>query len=155
MSKLQRIKEMENQLAALRAEIETESKVEKWMPKGTFVMLGNGGIANDKTPGNYVNMGNVRATEPLAKRAIKRRLPRDLIAAYVDEYEPDYEPDWSDGSEPKCSVAYRSPEWHIVSNYHVRSPSDVYMPQKLAKQLLEDIKSGRVDLGYPVKEGDL
>lgn len=153
MNKLERVNEMEKQLAALKAEIEAESKVEKWVPKGNFIMHGDWRVWRGASGIDYQNHGNVRATLVLAHRAIKRRLPRNLIAAYVDQYEPDYEPDF-DGEFENCSIYYnhRTKKWGISWKSFISQPTEVYMPEWLAKQLIADIESGRVDLGYPLKE---
>lgn len=149
MNKLQRLTEMQNQIDALKAEMEQEAKVEVWKPKGDFRIGGNVFVYGGLFDSSYAKHGNVRTTRELAERAIKRRRAGNIIAAYVDEYAPDYEPDWNnDGEQKKYSIRYSHTdrEWGLSHNWKFQSPGVVYMPEHIAYQLLADIESGRVVL---------
>ena len=150
MNKLQRIEEMERQLAALKAEVAQEAKPKQWRPQaGGFYVDDSGFVAEAVSHLiNSQDFGTERKTREAAKKAAAAMRTHNRLLAYVAEFAPDWEPDWSNEYQLKTEVVFDSHhgEWVIENSVDCSSPSVVYMPEHVAKELCDKLNSGEVVL---------
>ena len=145
MNKLERIEEMEKQLAALRAEVEQEQKPKQWEPKG-----GNWVANSWSSKATYhehrviTSDGDSRETEESARKAAKEITRFKRLLAYRDEFAPDYEFQFGKGNEFILQRVCKT--YGVGSDDMYRDNSKVYMPEDVAVELCRKLNSGEVML---------
>jgi len=135
MNKLQRIEEMEKQLAALRAEVEQESKVEKCEPKcGGFWIDSDGQVEHFKNNkgGIATNFGMERQTREAAERARDKMRVFNRLLAYVDEFAPGHE---FENGENNYHIKIEDGIYSMGLNVRRVTIGAVYMPEAVAIEL--------------------
>jgi hypothetical protein len=141
------------QMQKLQAEMDKLQSIidqpEQWEPEGgEWYIRNDASIGNSSSTDNCRNFGLERSTKELAERATKEMRAFNRILAYVHEHAPDWVADWSDANQKKCNVYFNHTSkdyWHV--DYNVFSNSvQPYMPENVARQLCEDLNSGRVVL---------
>ena len=109
------------------------------------------------TYGNYkqASFGNYFHTEQEAEEAVKQVRQLLRLRAYVREFAPDWEadwsdckPDWGDSSKRKWYIYFDESckEWSCSDNQFMHSVTVVYMPENVAKELVDKLNSGEVVL---------
>lgn len=148
MNKLQRIEEMEKQLAALRAEVEREEKPKQWDPKGgEWYYASNGamtGVTNKKTR----DYGIERQTKEQAEADYELARAYNRLLAYKAEFDADFVPDWDDEGQKKFCVYmdHRSQRFEYFYNDSHYTLTAVYFSEQAAKELCDKLNTGEVVL---------
>lgn len=146
MDKLQRIEEMERQLAALKAEVAQEAEAKQWEPEGgDWSVDADGEVCKSASSTQYKVFGTERKTREQAEKAAAAMRTHNRLLAYVAEFAPDYEP----GSGCGNYSIYRdleSGKFDFTVNYHVTYVGGVYMPHFVAIELCRKLNSGEVVL---------
>ena len=144
--------QLQQEIEQLKKQLEEKQKAlaaipDKWEPKGgSFVILGDGNISELNSFDDYRYFGSEYATRQQAEKAAKAMRTHNRLLAYVAEFAPD-----SFCSE-LCfaSVTYdpQKNKWVTVVQgcMAYRSPTDVYMPTKVAEELASKLNSGEVEL---------
>lgn len=152
MNKLQRIEEMEKQLAALRAEVEVEGQpknsVQQWEPVGGDWFIGSyGQVSQGETDDEFREFGTERPTKKQAEKALDEMRVFNRSLAYRDEFDPEFE--------------FKSGEWNYYIDMDVEADSEkytvdcdrtfkrvglVYMSEQVAEELCRKLNSGEVVL---------
>lgn len=144
MNKLQRIEEMEKQLAALKAEVERESK--QWEPKGGkwyYTTIGTGSASSVE---EYASAGVERQTREQAEADYKLSRAYNRLLAYRAEFDADFVPDWGNDNWDKCYLFKQRGEW-VVGTVKTQSHlSVVYFSKRAANDLCDKLNSGEVVL---------
>jgi hypothetical protein len=125
MNKLQRIEEMEKQLAALRAEVEREAKSKRREPKG----------------GSY----KYQSSTALAEEPDDALHTYNRLLAYKDEFDADFVPDWDNGCWDKFYLYTKDGIWFSSSDNR-RWWRTVYFSKQAAEDLCNKLNSGEVVL---------
>lgn len=144
MNKLQRIEEMEKQLAALRAEVEQEAKPEQWEPRGGDWYYSSFGAKHHETTQGCRDFGIERQTKEQAEADYKLSRAYNRLLAYKAEFEPDFVPVWDDGCWNKFFVYYLQGEWCVSSARNIRMLGVVYFSKEVAEELARRLNSGEV-----------
>lgn len=142
MNKLQRIEEMEKQLAALRAEVEQESKTKRWEPKGGDFVYGSAGVT-EHTTRKTRNFGIERQTKEQAEADYKLARAYNRLLAYKAELDADFVPNF-DGD--KFYLIYHGGLFRVGCAYEVRILGVVYFSEQAAEELARKLNSGEVVL---------
>lgn len=147
MSKLQRIEEMERQLAALKAEVAQETKQKQWEPEGGEYLCHHTGFIVDSNEDDFASKVNgcVYKTENQAEKAAAAMRTHNRLLAYVAEFAPDWEPVFGGGKEFYVGYFPELEEYGVDSHY-VKSLGAVYMPKHVAEELCRKLNSGEVVL---------
>ena len=147
MNKLQRIEEMEKQLAALRAEVEQEAKPKRWEPKGGGLSYGAFGTRKLATTATR-DFGIERQTKEQAEADYRLARAYNRLLAYKAEFDADFVPDWGDEGQKKCCVYFQYDrqrfEYWFNNNYQLLTV--VYFSEQAAKDLCDKLNSGEVVL---------
>lgn len=133
MNKLQRIEEMERQLAALRAEVEQEAKPKQWEPKGGSY--------------KYHVTGNMRS-RALADKSLDALHSYNRLLAYKAEFDADFVPDWGSALQGKYYVYFDNDiqKFSVSRGELYQNISCVYFSEQAAKGLARKLNSGEVVL---------
>ena len=144
-------KKLQEEINRLQSELdrlkEIESAQKKWEPEGGVWYVSSSGIVgcSVRSEDEFRLFGMERPTEELAEKHLARLRNFNTIAAYVDQYAPDYV--FVFGGKNYFIRCFNSDQrWELLLDIHCKSPSEVYMPRKIAEQLIKDIESGRVEL---------
>lgn len=120
----------------------------KWEPKkGAHCVTRQGSVELCVSVNEACKFGIERSTHDLAIRAASKMRAFNRLLAYVDEHAPDYDPGWGN-TLPKYFVyfSFTRNEYVVGNEYSSRDIAKVYMPEKVAEKLAEDLNSGRVVL---------
>lgn len=144
MNKLQRIEEMEKQLAALRAEVENESK--QWHPiGGEYCITPTGDVSMAPSDTDYGAFGTERPTKEQAEKARDEMRAFNRLLAYRDEFDPDFE--YDDGWNFYIEIDIDdSRKYTYDSDMNYKRVGVVYMSEKVAEELCDKLNSGEVVL---------
>lgn len=150
MDKLQRIEEMERQLAALKAEVEQESNQKRWEPEGgEFWVSAFGNVEQSERSYQYcASFGVERKTRKQAEKAAKAMRTHNRLLAYVAEFAPDWKPDWGNEKLSKWAVAFNheTDRYQVVFYSFLEEVGIVTMPESVALELCRKLNSGEVVL---------
>lgn len=146
MNKLQRIEEMEKQLAALRAEVEQESKPKQWEPKGGSFVYGSTGV-KEYTTSKTRDYGIERQTKEQAEADYKLARAHNRLLAYKAEFDADFVEVWG-GKSQNYFVCFDSKckSYGVDMNSIFKGVGVVYMSEQAAKDLCDKLNSGEVVL---------
>jgi len=147
MNKLQRIEEMEKQLAALRAEVEQEAKVKRWEPgEGDFI-YGWRGVMEFKTSKTR-DFGIERETKEQAEADYKLARAYNRLLAYKSEFDADFVPDWDVQNQRKYFIYYDNDtnKWGCAYRNKLQDLGIVYFSEQAAEDLCNKLNSGEVVL---------
>ena len=146
MDILERIKEMERQLEALKAEVTQEKMAEQWEPEGGEFLCHHAGFIVDSNEDDFASKVNgcVYKTEKQAEKAAAAMRTHNRLLAYVAEFAPDYD---STNSRDKCLIRGGYPSYY---DYwwcpDATLTGVVYMPRLVAEELCRKLNSGEVVL---------
>jgi len=142
-----RLYAIEEEAKAIRAALE---KKEQWNPKGGDWLVGlRGKVSNERGEcwaTDWTKYGVMYPTEEEATKAAEAFRKYHRLYAFVAEHAPDWKPDWSSNQE-KCSIHYshKSNCWEYSISCYLEE-SQIYMPEFVAKDLVEKLNSGEVVL---------
>lgn len=129
--------------------VQREIVQEQWEPEaGNWYIVSTGEVHKLVHGSNVENFGTVRKTKMTAEKSANKMRIHNRLLAYVDEHAPDYEPDWNDRKNDKYFVYYD----YKLRSYCMSSTNRnivagcVYMPERVAYKLADDLNSGRVVL---------
>lgn len=148
MNKLQRIEEMEKQLAALRAEVEQEAKSKRWEPKGGDWYYSSLGAKHHETTQGCRDFGIERQTKEQAEADYKLARAYNRLLAYKAEFDADFVPDWGNIKQEKCCVYFDhdSKRFDCLTHLVWQTLMVVYFSEQAAKDLCNKLNSGEVVL---------
>lgn len=146
MNKLQRIEEMEKQLAALRAEVGQEAKAKRWEPKGGDWYYSSRGAIQWKTENTARLFGIERQTTEQAEADYKLARAYNRLLAYKAEFDADFVPDWDNGEWDKYYLFSEDGVWHFSNTLKCPMLCAVYFSEQAAKDLCDKLNSGEVVL---------
>ena len=108
MNKLDRIKNLENELAELKADIVEEEKVKKeWNPKGNnYILTNTGGIVQQESVERCVNYGVTFETSYQAQQAAIAYRRYHRLYRLALELNDGWVPDWDDNDQYKWCIRY-------------------------------------------------
>ena len=144
----QNIERMKKELADMEVKLAAEKKAsQKWEPKcGKWVVNVRGEVMLDNIVEDRSPFGMTFQTKEQAEIASKLMRKRNRIIQYVLEHEPDYKFEFVVAGD-NCYVYYThyTNQWEraFECNYQTQQ---IYMPQWVAKKLVNDLNSGRVVL---------
>lgn len=122
----------------------------EWQPKGGEYLCHHTGFIVGPSGNDFASEFNgcTYKTLKLAEKAAKAMRAHNRLLAYVAEFAPDWEPDWGNERQLKAEVMFNSlhGEWVIENWVYCSSPSVVYMPEHVAKELCDKLNSGEVVL---------
>lgn len=144
MNKLQRIEEMEKQLAALRAEVEQESKAKRWEPKGGEWYYSPRGFLLGVSEKLTRLFGVERKTREQAEADYKLARAYNRLLAYKAEFDADFVPDWDDGEWDKFYLYSEDGIWFYGNTLKCPMLCAVYFSEQAAKDLCSKLNSGEV-----------
>ena len=124
-------------------------KIVPWEPKRGEWYVGIGGSASQGSITKWcAAFGNEFPAKEQAEAEAKAMRARNRLAAYVREFASDWEADWSDDDQRKwCLIFDHSvSKWQCMYFSSTQSPERVYMPEHVAHELVEKLKSGEVVL---------
>lgn len=133
MNKLQRIEEMERQLAALRAEVEQEAKPKQWEPKG----------------GSYkYHVTGSMSSSALVEKSLDALHSYNRLLAYKAEFDADFVPDFNNQRQIKSCVHFEhdSKRFDCSTSIDWQALTVVYFSEQAAKELVRKLNSGEVVL---------
>lgn len=153
MTKLDRINEMEKQLAQLKAGLESEQNVEpegvkQWEPVGgDWTVFSDGSVSEVETDECYRVFGTERPTETQAIKASDEMRMFNRLLAYRDEHDPDFVEVW-DGDTANYYVKWLqySGKYQADSWYTCKQLGTVFMSKPVAEELARKLNSGEVVL---------
>lgn len=148
-TKLERITEMEKQLAALKAEVEADSKVGEWQPRGgEYTTWACGEISEAYSKREHRLFGTEYPTEEQAIKARDAMRTHNRLLAYVAEFDDGWEADWSDESQSKCCIYFNgtSGKYEVDVWWSNKYTGAVHMSAECAKGLVEKLNKGIVKL---------
>lgn len=89
-----------------------------------------------------------RNTEEQAEQALQREKEANRLEARVLEIEPNWKADWKDTDQGKWSMHYNYSikKYQKWRNLEIRDIGVIYMSEKTATQILEELNSGRYKL---------
>lgn len=149
MNKLDRIKEMETQLAALKAEVEQEQKIGFWEPKKgeNYWTVAMDGVASGKQ-NVFQNcteaekaVYNIHQTSAQAKRAAELMRVSNAVTKACLQVDPDFVPDWSRHSgQDKCYALFNTEKQKWVASLSLGDRFvEAYVSTKEKAQQVADI----------------
>lgn len=144
MNKLQRIEEMEKQLAALKAEVERESK--QWEPKGGAWYYAPIGVRTMDSSTLCKDFGIERQTKEQAEADYKLARAYNRLLAYRAEFDADFVPDWSNDNWDKCHLFKQKGKWVFGTVKTQSQLGVVYFSERAANDLCDKLNSGEVVL---------
>jgi len=124
-------------------------KIVLWEPKSGEWYVGiEGATLHGLTIKWCAAFGNEFPTEEQAETEAKAMRARNRIAAYVREFAPDWKADWGDSNQGKWGVYFDNllGRWGSFYNSNYKSACEVYMPEQVARELVEKLDSGEVVL---------
>jgi len=141
----EQIKQTETKLEALLVCLAQED--EPWTPEGGswyFTTFRN--APHGHSTKNFSRLGLERKTEAATGIALERMISSSLLQAYVYENCGDWIADWNDEDQRKCSLVYcfNKKAWWYVKSLSILEAGTVYMNEKCADKLRDDLNSGRV-----------
>ena len=147
MNKLQRIEEMEKQLAALRAEVEQEAKPKRWEPKGGDFIYGSAG-SHGFTTSKTRDFGVERQTKEQAEADYKLARAYNRLLAYKAEFDADFVPDFGNSSQGNYFVFFdhNNGQYKIGCDMVCQDICKVYFSKQAAQDLCDKLNSGEVVL---------
>lgn len=147
-SKLQRIQEIEQQLAQLKAELESEIQgIKQWEPVGGgWSIFEDGDVINADSSHSSRLFGTERPTEKQAIKARDEMRVFNRLLAYRDEFDPDFVPNWDNGCWDKFYIFYSHGTWSLASTRHIHILCGVYFSKEVAEELARKLNSGEVVL---------
>ena len=141
-----RLAEIEKESAELRNSLEQANK--PWTPeRGGWVFSALGTVNEWSSSSNEFSCrGLERKTSGAADISLERMISSNLLQAYVHEHGGDWVADWNDEDQRKCSVVYcfNKKVWWYVKSLSILEAGTVYMNEKCADKLRDDLNSGRV-----------
>lgn len=150
MNKLQRIEEMERQLAALKAEVAQEARPKQWRPQaGGFYVDESGFVAEAVSHlVNSQDFGTERKTKEQAEKAAAAMRTHNRLLAYVAEFAPIWNPDWGNKKISKWSIGFNheTGKYQVVFYGFLEEVGIVTMPEPVAIELCRKLNSGEVVL---------
>lgn len=141
------IKLTEEQYQALQngESITLEPPKKKWEPQhGNYTI--SGGDVFKASSIIYAKFGASRKTKQQAEKTSDKMRAFNRLLAYVDEFAPDYDPDWSKETNKYYVYVTNKGEYIYVSDIHCKDIGKVYMPEDVARTLVEKLNSGEVVL---------
>lgn len=144
-SKLQRIQELEQQLAQLKAE--AASDIKQWEPVGGgWAIFSDGKVVDIESESFSKNFGTERPTEEQAIKAANEMRVFNRLLAYRDEFDPDFVPNWDNGCWDKFYIFYQHSSWSVASTRNDRILCCVYFSKEVAEELVRKLNEGEVVL---------
>jgi hypothetical protein len=142
------------QLKQQKAEIEEQIKLieqeklnKKWEPVGgEYCVFSDGDVANcDLTIKDYRLFGTERPTQEQAEKARDKMRVFNRLLAYHDEFCADYE--FIDGQH-NYYIYYNNDANKYLTSFNTRDIviGFVFFPEYIAKELVEKLNSGEVEL---------
>lgn len=122
---------------------------ERWQPKeGKWFITPGGDIEMypDVNLGEATEFGVSRACRKQAEKARDKMRTFNRLLAYADEHAPDYEPEWGDNSQWCVLYHHDREQWIVQANINCQVAGCIYMPEEVAKKLVDYLNSGRVEL---------
>jgi len=124
-------------------------KIVPWEPKGGQYCVSINGTTSSGFPDwGIAQFGNEFETKEQTETEAKAMRARNRIAAYVREFAPDWKADWGDSNQGKWGVYFDNllGRWGSFYNSSYKSACEVYMPEQVARELVEKLNSGEVVL---------
>lgn len=120
----------------------------KWEPEGgEWFVTSSGCIATFGTFFKTRDFGIERKTEEVAKMARDKMRVFNRLLAYVNEQAPRWEPDWGKNSDNYYVYFDHGMNQSYACGSSVNERlGTVYMPEYVARKLVDDLNSGRVEL---------
>ena len=142
-SKLQRIQEIERQLAQLKAEL----NIKQWEPVGGGWCIDPYGDAIEADSADDCRkFGTERPTKSQANKARDEMRVFNRLLAYRDEFDPDFIPNWDNGCWDKCYIFYQHGSWRVASTGKNHILCCVYFSKEVAEELVRKLNEGEVVL---------
>lgn len=132
--------------------------VKKWKPEGGDYFAS---IADPHAIAYHISQATPKASEGLRDAGLCRASREDArtvadkiraysrLLAYVDEHAPGWEPEWPGTiGSPNFYVYYNHEQggWECRGNQTHQDASKVYMPEKVARELVNKLNWGEVEL---------
>lgn len=137
--------ELQKQLAKIEAEL---VKPDKWEPQGGEWFVHSNGTVHYCESHDTTRIAGVEyPAKELAEYVADQMRQHNRLLAYVLEHAPDWRAVW-DGEQQNWFVYYDEEynKWDCAYGLSTRGVERIYMPEHVAKQLVDDLNSGRVVL---------